>query len=282
VGKYEDTLANRARTHRQRLEACATAIWQNATCADHGHPRGDITNALRDKLRLRIRETVPFDPDEEEYPRRILLLLSGISPNVKRESQSLDDHVGAVEAEAKRIADYLKLPEGNPFRETLIFAAKWHDEGKRSACWQRFIGGPEPDGAPRGKSDKYCDPKKLAGYRHEFGSLLRVLHPDANEKREKPRLPADENVRELALHLIAVHHGHGRPHFDTPIDRDFHKPAEIDDIHTDSIRRFAKLQRKYGWWRLAWLENLLRCADQIASEQVNDDEYQDDDPEAGE
>jgi hypothetical protein len=29
--------------------------------------------------------------------------------------------------------------------------------------------------------------------------------------------------------------------------------------------RFAQLQRRYGHWKLAWLENLLRCADAMAS-----------------
>jgi hypothetical protein len=56
----------------------------------------------------------------------------------------------------------------------------------------------------------------------------------------------------------------GRPHFPTAIYRDF-SDTERDAIHTESIRRFARLQRNYGWWRLAWLENLLRCPDALAS-----------------
>jgi CRISPR-associated endonuclease/helicase Cas3 len=66
------------------------------------------------------------------------------------------------------------------------------------------------------------------------------------------------------MHLIAAHHGRGRPHFPKGA---FDPDAEdrSDEIHTDAIRRFARLQRKYGWWQLAWLENLLRCADAMAS-----------------
>jgi CRISPR-associated endonuclease/helicase Cas3 len=241
------------------------------------HSREDIRDALR-KKRLRIREIIRFDLDHEGDPRKLLFLLSGSSPKAERQSQPLDDHIGAVEATAKRIADDLHLNPGDPFREALLCAAKWHDEGKRSPVWQRFIGGSVE--IPRGKSAEYCDPSKLGGYRHEFGSLLRVLHPDPAENREKPALPANKDVRELSLHLIGCHHGHDRPHFSNTVDRDFHKPAEIGAVHTESIRRFAHLQRKYGWWHLTWLENLLRCADAIASAQVNDDENQDDQPEA--
>ena len=73
-----------------------------------------------------------------------------------------------------------------------------------------------------------------------------------------------EDVFELAMHQIATHHGRGRPHFPKGgFDPDCE--SRSDEVHTESIRRFARLQRKYGWWRLAWLENLLRCADAIAS-----------------
>ena len=56
------------------------------------------------------------------------------------------------------------------------------------------------------------DPKSLRGYRHEFGSLLRIQHP---ERCGTPGcdLSLDSDARELAFHLIATHHGAGRPHF---------------------------------------------------------------------
>ena len=71
----------------------------------------------------------------------------------------------------------------------------------------------------------------------------------------------DPGMFDLAMHLIAAHHGRGRPHFPTG----GFDPAAITfgSIHTEVIRRFARLQRKYGWWRLAWLEDLLRCADAL-------------------
>jgi CRISPR-associated endonuclease/helicase Cas3 len=71
-------------------------------------------------------------------------------------------------------------------------------------------------------------------------------------------------VFDLAMHLIATHHGRGRPHFPKGgFDPD--AESRSPEIHTEAIRRFARLQRTYGWRRLAWLENLLRCADALAS-----------------
>jgi hypothetical protein len=47
-------------------------------------------------------------------------------------------------------------------------------------------------------------------------------------------------------------------------------------VYTEVVRRFARLQHQYGWWHLAWLENLLRCADALASaDPETDDDAQD-------
>src|SRR5262249_33762352 len=159
----------------------------------------------------------------------------------------------AVEAEARRIADALDLAEHNPFRVALLFAARWHDEGKKAVVWQRFVYGSDAAGQYKGKSSKTRDPKSLGGYRHELGSLLR-LHQPARCKTPCT-LPADAEACELALHLIATHHGAGRPHFEPALYRDF-TTTECDSTHAGCLRRFARLQRRYGWWRLAWLENL--------------------------
>jgi CRISPR-associated endonuclease/helicase Cas3 len=68
------------------------------------------------------------------------------------------------------------------------------------------------------------------------------------------------------LHLIAVHHGRGRPHF--PEDEAFdpsYSPAEADAMAAAVPQRFARLQRQYGRWGLAYLESILRAADWAAS-----------------
>lgn len=220
------------------------------------------------KLRVRLRQPICFDIEDDAVES--LVALAPAFARKANDDQPLTEHVGAVEAEAERIADTLGLAEDNPVRIALQFAAKWHDEGKKAEIWQRFVYG-EP-GAYKGKSSKTRDPKSLRGYRHEFGSLLRIHHRERCGTTDC-ELPNNADARELALHLIATHHGLARPHFSSGIYHDF-TDAERDAIHSDCIRRFARLQRKYGRWHLAWLENLLRCADALASA----DQDSEDDP----
>ena len=223
---------------------------------------------------LRIRLVQPIKFDNESAPTESLVLLSPVASKDKPENQSLSDHVGAVEAEAIRIANALGLADNAPVRIALLFAAKWHDEGKKADIWQKYANGPMPAGEPKGKSSKYRDPQSLKHTRHEFDSLLRIHHPDRYNTVDCI-LPSDEPVRDLALHLIATHHGSSRPHFNPAIYAGF-VDQQRDALHTESIRRFARLQRTYGHWHLAWLENLLRCADALASADpeagVDDDE----------
>ncbi len=212
-------------------------------------------------FRVRLRQDVEFD--EEGDATRSIVCLAPAPKDKNNEDQLLTEHVGNVEKEAKRIANALHLADDDPIRIALLFAAKWHDEGKKARIWQVFANNPDPDGTPLGKMAQARDPKSLKHYRHEFGSILRIRHQDRFEKIDCT-LPSDAITRDLALHLIATHHGGSRPHFPTALYAPFNGD-ERDALHTESIRRFARLQRKYGWWGLAWLENLLRCADQLAS-----------------
>lgn len=212
---------------------------------------------------LRVRLVQPIEFDEKGDCVQSLVVLAPAPRTKDKEDQPLAEHVGAVKAGAERIVKELKLAESDPVRIGLLFAAKWHDEGKKARIWQVFANNPDPDGAPLGKMAQARDPKWLRGYRHEFGSLLRIYHPERCGT-VGCNLPADPAARDLALHLIATHHGMARPHFSMAVYENF-TDAERDAVHADIIRRFGRLQRKYGWWRLAWLENLLRCSDALAS-----------------
>ena len=70
----------------------------------------------------------------------------------------------------------------------------------------------------------------------------------------------------MVLHLIAAHHGRARPHFPADEAFDPDQPSALtDSVAREVPRRFARLQRKYGRWGLAYLESLLRAADWAAS-----------------
>ena len=175
---------------------------------------------------------------------------------------SWQDHTDDVTSNAKRIVDSLPLSE--ELKQAIIVAAKFHDLGKRRVLWQRSIGNPTPTNW-LAKSGGKMKPRELGDtYRHEFGSLVDVL--DAKQPHFSEFKALSEDMREVVLHLIAVHHGFGRPHFPTDYAFDSEpKGANVEQIATEVPQRFARLQRKYGRWGLAYLESLLRSADWAAS-----------------
>jgi len=174
--------------------------------------------------------------------------------------QELAKHQYLVERQAGRIAAAVGLPE--IAAEALSLAARLHDEGKKAARWQRAFAAPqETDGSgePKifAKTEGPINQKILDGYRHEFGSLPYV---EANAKFRD--LPFE--WQDLVLHLVAAHHGQARPVIamqgcdDAP-------PSALQDRAADAALRFARLQKRWGPWGLAWWESLLRAADQQAS-----------------
>ena len=178
------------------------------------------------------------------------------------------DHTLQVMRDAERIADAL-LRDRPDLADALVLAAKCHDLGKRRDVWQRSIGNPRPTEwyAKSGRdpiTGNLWRPLELTKYRHEFGSLIDLLDEKQAYRSELGELPPD--IQDLVLHLIAVHHGYGRPYF--PDDRAFDpepKGQNADAIAASVVQRFARLQRRYGRWGLAYLESLLRAADYAAS-----------------
>lgn len=175
-----------------------------------------------------------------------------------REPQDLREHLQAVRNVASRLVAKLGLKE--PEARAVTLAAQWHDLGKNRAVWQRSIGNYDYPNRVLAKSGGTMTPVDLSPYRHEFGSLLEI-------KRLGEFQQLDEETQDLVLHLVAAHHGRARPHF--PVDEAF-DPDQPDDeavqLAREVPRRFARLQRKYGRWGLAYLESLVRAADARASQ----------------
>jgi CRISPR-associated endonuclease/helicase Cas3 len=172
-----------------------------------------------------------------------------------RQEQDLQPHLDAAEYFARQIATKLRLsPE---LIEAVTLAACFHDRGKDREVWQRSIGNTAYPRRVLAKSGG-MRPIELSHYRHEFGSLL--------EAEEKLR---DHPERDLILHLIAAHHGRGRPHFSADEAFDPNYPeARCAEAAREVPRRYARLQRRFGRWGLAYLESLLRAADYLASEEA--------------
>ena len=131
-------------------------------------------------------------------------------------------------------------------------AARLHDDGKAAARWQNAMNAPN-NGRPYAKTSGGGNWRLLEGYRHEFGSLL---------KAELADLP--DRTRDLILHLIAAHHGNARPLISSAGCEDG-PPSLLESRAGEAALRFARLQKQYGPWGLAWREAILRAADQSVS-----------------
>ena len=179
----------------------------------------------------------------------------------------------------------------------ITIAAELHDWGKLDPRFQALLLGGNPHAAyalaePLAKSERIFtsarDFKRAreraalpAGFRHELASLQIAAHPGAARL-----LTENTDTRDLALHLITSHHGYARPF--APVGEDAEPPPLETEALSESTaisvnqderknhpahrldsgvaERFWKLLRQHGPWGLAFLESILRLADQQASE----------------
>jgi CRISPR-associated endonuclease/helicase Cas3 len=182
------------------------------------------------------------------------------------------------------------------FGDATIAAAQAHDLGKLDSRFQLLLHGGDESaasvGEPLAKSAEVPERKRRRweiredarlpnGFRHEFLSMQLAEHFGMT--------PRDDESRELALHLIASHHGYARP-FAPLVPDELVARGQGGDVclnaagivamlsaaerramtpayRVDSgvAERFWRLTRRYGWWGLAYLEGVFRLSDWEAS-----------------
>lgn len=193
----------------------------------------------------------------------------------------LDRHLSDVTKALKEVAAALIPNDG--LRASLTRAAELHDCGKADCRFQALLLGGDSwagqlapkllakGGAIAGRAERRAQWRRSElpdDFRHELVSLLLAAQD------------RDAAADDLALHLIASHHGRCRPF--APVVEDegsdllyngWHITAQqrreqaAHRLESGVSDRFWKLTRSYGWWGLAYLESILRLADWKASKE---------------
>lgn len=237
---------------------------------------------------------VPHDPDSGAES-------SDNDPDSRKDHPvPLTAHLGHVAKEAEALCETLGVKGAE--RDAVVTAARWHDVGKAHAAFQRRLTTDDPEAFPRPEGllakarayDRTIRDKEedRAYFRHELASALAFL-AHYGWAREA----------DLAAYLIAAHHGKVRLSLralpkeqPAPDGRRFARgvwegdnlPAvdlghcegwpggalvlSVMDLGRDDetgaswTERTRALLDRYGPFRLAWLETLVRLADWRASE----------------
>lgn len=172
-----------------------------------------------------------------------------------REPVLLDRHLADAREKARLLCERLSVTDKH-VRSAVLEGAGGHDVGKDCPWWQRAVGSfTKPPVAKSGQEE--FSHAINQGYRHELGSVAKLQQAASVTSME----PC---AADLLLHLVAAHHGHGRPGF---------RPEAIGPIPRNELQqaidavpvRFARVQAAHGWWGLAWLEALVKAADVLAS-----------------
>lgn len=274
------------------VAALVSALRASATRSRYAEPLGALLDAVAHGPRIIwsevSSETTSPVPVRLLGPRRGVSSTDTADDSTTASSRSvaevrLGDHLADVGERCAAFAQRLGLDA--PLAAAVSLAGRLHDLGKADIRFQALLnGGSEwlaeaADGDPqellaKSGSRRGGPPPPTRwpkGGRHEAISLrLALAAPDSW---------FDGLDRDLALHLVASHHGYARPLFPPVVDdssgavavtfADQDLAASPDTAYPawDHPARFARLCERYGAWGLAMLESVVRLADIAVSEE---------------
>jgi CRISPR-associated endonuclease/helicase Cas3 len=257
----------------------------NLLRANYPDGRGAVLMS-RQRMEKGLGDTLPVLDDGEDL----------LSRTERKQSVTLTDHTLHVGSMVERVRSRLPIVA---FADSFRLAAQLHDLGKADERFQAMLRRTDRTDAwlvTCVTSALLAKSAGLAQTRHEreaariraglpSGFRHEMLSVQLAERSGD--LASDAPNRELILHLIAAHHGHARPFAPVVLD-DVPPEVSVDDVtitgeertlvlphRLDSgiAERFWSLTRRFGWWGLAYLEGILRLADQQAS--AEEDSLQD-------
>ncbi|MGH9069732.1 MAG: type I-G CRISPR-associated helicase/endonuclease Cas3g [Acidimicrobiales bacterium] len=193
------------------------------------------------------------------------------------EMGQLTQHQEGVGVLAGAMARHLGVPPA--LCEAVVRGGRWHDIGKSDPRFQRWL---DPTGLSTellaksaGRLQESQITRAASGWpkggRHEAISSQLV-----QAWMEVHSLPEQLDV-DLVVHLVASHHGNGRPSLPVVNDSngitvksmldgsDVVIQADLGMPDWEQPARFRRLCERYGYWGLALLEALVRLADHLAS-----------------
>lgn len=198
---------------------------------------------------------------------------------------TLDEHSEGV---ARRAAAYARACTADNIATDLELAGRLHDLGKSDPRFQSWLLDGDPVEvakeqkllAKSGTDFRYratsqaarCRARLPTNFSHELLSVALII--------SDPSILQDAEDPDLVLHLVATHHGRCRiiPPVQTDPDprtvttnvRGHRLVArtdhDLDAVDSPVLARHEMLLDRYGWHGLAWMEAILRLADQQQSE----------------
>lgn len=259
---------------------------QSATNRRPPVPYPDGTGWMLERRRRLTREQIVAAGEEPETGTEYTT--EGDASWMTGQKIELPKHLEGVRDRARRLAQTIGLST----EDELAFAGWLHDIGKADPRFQIWLHDGDEIAAAIAMADNRLLAKsgqagrnraavqrarRVAGYpaggRHECLSALMI-------QRNQAIMP-DSVDRDLVCYLVGTHHGYGRPFM--PVTHDLTQ-AEVELNLNGNVFRapcnhrlhhleigwtdlFWTMIKRYGYWRLAYLEAIVRLADQQISQE---------------